>query len=122
MALSRIRWRLRIAQKVEQQGQPLQPDEDESTNSNDTEDAQQQYLYPKKFMEGIEKGTTLSDRIEYNQGYFPGFIHQPSFSTFHSDLIQYLTFLKGIYETSTGQALVLPEQWPPFSLPVSHES
>jgi hypothetical protein len=135
MAISRIRWRLYIAQKIEDSKKAIAAEEEENDKSDETctgpsslcnesgpDDipGARHFFYPQKSLEGIEKGSIASDVITSNGRHFPGHHNKPHFSNFHSDLLRFISVLKSAYIASTGQIPVIPDSWPPASVPVSY--
>jgi hypothetical protein len=134
MAISRIRWRLHIAQKIEDSKKAIAVEEEENDESDETSarpgslrdtpgpDAipgARRFFYPQKFLEGMEKGSVVSDMITSNGGHFQGHHNKTYFREFHSNLLQFILILRSDYITSTNEIPVIPDSWPPASIPVS---
>jgi hypothetical protein len=136
MAISRIRWRLHIAKKIEDSKKGVACAEDETDESDETDvgtcynennrsqhdpaPGPRNFFYPEKLLEGVEKGCVVSDIITSNGGHFPDHSNKACFSSFHPDLVRFIWVLRNAYIGSTNQNLPVPDLWPPASVPVGH--
>jgi hypothetical protein len=138
LAVSRTRWRLNIAARIDKVAQDLLEngeddigDDEEATDRGYTQDQDQEEpqgvlpfakstVFPLVVLTAMEKprNTSESATISARKGFFDSCLNLPSFSNFHEELIK---FVEQVFAANGGQSDLVPNSWPPQSLLVRLE-